>query len=294
MIPNPILGLMRRVAKAGPGHLGIREAMDDDQRSELSAALQAGGADVPPYLEKTVDWIDRPAKIFESGEYPEKAVSIDAAHLERLAAHFDLPVPILIEHSNSPLELGYLSQVVAEGDELFGTITLTQQANDLIEQSGARSLSVGLSSDLERIEEVSLVTTPRVASAQLYSDSPSKPGKLLDLPTRAPQNSHGKHAERIEGWIREGKLLPAQARFAEGLLQDSHRIKFDGSSTSVAQLTAALIESGPSHHLFGEVATQPSPASHALFLPEEAAFYQRYFPEISLDDIAQRARTKSA
>ncbi len=45
-------------------------------------------------------------------------------------------MPLLIEHATSPLELGYLTSVEADGGELFGTVALSAEANVLIEKSG--------------------------------------------------------------------------------------------------------------------------------------------------------------
>jgi hypothetical protein len=69
---------------------------------------------------------------------------------------------VLIEHSDSPLELGFVTELRQQGKELYGTITLTQQADSLMIKSGASSLSIGLESDLSRIREVSVVRNPRV------------------------------------------------------------------------------------------------------------------------------------
>ncbi|MCH7903160.1 MAG: hypothetical protein IH944_01180 [Armatimonadetes bacterium] len=38
-----------------------------------------------------------------------------------------------IEHATSPLELGYLTSVEADDGELFGTVALSAEANDLTE-----------------------------------------------------------------------------------------------------------------------------------------------------------------
>ena len=64
------------------------------------------------------------------------------------------------------------------GDELFGTVSLTPEAHGLVERSGARSLSLGLTPDLMGIREVSLVRHPRIESAQLFSAGPVFWGEL--------------------------------------------------------------------------------------------------------------------
>ena len=90
-------------------------------------------------------WIERRAKLFHTGDFPDKGVTITQETLGALVRSFSEPVPVLIEHAESPLELGFLTSVEAIGDELFGTISLTPEANALVERSGARGLSLGLS-----------------------------------------------------------------------------------------------------------------------------------------------------
>jgi hypothetical protein len=74
-------------------------------------------------------WIDRRAKLFEAGEYPDKGLTVTEEQLSLLASSFSAPVPVLVEHGESPLELGHLCQVEALGPELFGTIRLTPEAH---------------------------------------------------------------------------------------------------------------------------------------------------------------------
>ena len=107
--------------------------------------------DAPAYLHTEHTWIDRRAKLFEVGEYPDKGVSVTPEMLRALDTNFDLPVPVLIEHARSPLELGYLTSIEVVGEELFGNVALTTEADALLAKSGARSLSVGLSGDLSSI-----------------------------------------------------------------------------------------------------------------------------------------------
>jgi hypothetical protein len=275
--------LRRRAAMIGPGYRGRREEAGPDERQHLLDSLSQ---DAPSYLRTDHTWIDRRAKLFEAGDFPDKGLSISAEQLTALERGFDLPVPVLIEHANSPLELGYLTDVEAEGNELFGTVALTSEANALLERSGARALSLGLSADLSQIEEVSLVAKPRVADARLFHGS-IESDSVDEQPQ--PKPSEGNHEERIAGFIREGRLLPSQAEFAKALLSATGDIRFDGRSIPVARVFEQLVERQPSHRLFGELGREDAVDHSAhLMLPEEADFYRRYFPEISLDAIAQR------
>jgi hypothetical protein len=236
----------------------------------------------PPALDGS--WVRRRAKLFEAGEYPDKGVTIDAERLGRLRAAFSSPVPLLIEHATSPLELGYLIEVDAAGKELFGTIALTPEANALIERSGAFSLSIGLSADLDRIEEVSVVRVPRVADARLFA------GRLevADGPAREDR-------DRVERAIREGRLAPAQGPLALALLGSEGSVRFGAGETSIRGLFAAFLEGLPRHGLFSELAVASRATSedlsNLLLMPEEAEFYRRHFPDVALEEIARRKRS---
>src|SRR5690606_37678542 len=54
---------------------------------------------------------------------------------------------------------------------LFGRLAFTQAAWDLLKESGAKALSLGLDRETLAIREVSLVRFPRIASARVFSDT---------------------------------------------------------------------------------------------------------------------------
>lgn len=299
--------LLRRAAEAGPGYRGRREAASLESQTALAAEIAQSGESPPAYLGAHANWVDRRAKLFEAGDYPDKGVTISASDLRNLVEAFDLPVPVLIEHAQSPLEIGFLTQVEATGHELFGNLALTEEADALIRKSGARALSLGLSRDLGKIQEVSLVKVPRVPSAKLFGGEIRFWSALELRPEEtapAPEDARGdwrtkfhelsarvdaELAERkIEQWLHEGRLFPAQAPLARILMQTPGSIDFDGESRSVPQLVAEFMERQPPHRLFSELAPAGPAGSEALFLPEEAEFYRRHFPDVSLDVIAAR------
>ncbi|MBI5706279.1 MAG: hypothetical protein HZC36_04745 [Armatimonadetes bacterium] len=278
------------------------------------------------------EWIERRAKLFEAGDYPDKGVTITQDQLRVLVEGFEDPVPVLIEHADSPLQLGFLTNVEALGPELFGTVALTKEANELVEASGARSLSLGLSKDLCRIREVSLVRKPRVSDAQLFSGvcfcgelAESGEGRVVKcdaegasvqtlMSEKSDQSNEVQVAPKEENWrrrfeelstdqrrvdaertveslVKEGRLCPAQAPFAEALLQAEDTIEFDGESKPLRQLLLAMIERQPPMMLFSALAPEADrEAGEALMLPEEAAFYRKHFPDVSLEEIATRRR----
>jgi hypothetical protein len=49
-----------------------------------------------------------------------------------------------------------------------------------------------------------------------------------------------------------------------------------------------MIERQPPHGLFSEIAPGNSASSNAQFSPDEAEFYRKHFPDVSLDVIAAR------
>ncbi len=290
---------LRLAASAGPGHLGRREALSAEQRADLAQTLDSCGVEAPPYLLRPAEWIDRRAKLFEAGDYPDKGVTVTPGHLAALAGAFDLPVPVLIEHAGSPLEIGYLTRVEAEGNELFGDVALTREANDLINRSGAHSLSLGLSRDLTEIREVSLVRKPRVEGARLFatdalefrSEFPLDEEARLRFELEAlTERRRQEDAERaLAGYVSQGRLVPAQLPFARALLMRDDAVEFDGDTRRVCDLAAALIERSAPHALYSEVAPASGPAPEAAELaPDEAAFYRRHFGDLSLEEIAKR------
>lgn len=287
--------LLKRAALHGPGYRGRREPADPQAAAALAAQMREAQLEPPSYLEAEIRWVDRKAKLFEAGDYPDKGLTIRPSDIQRLAANFDLPVPVLIEHAESPLELGYLTQVEACGNELFGLVALTQEAESLVQKSGAASLSLGLSPDLAEIREVSLVRNPRIPSARLfhhglfYLSAPLE--GLVDWRAKFEELERQKREAEaeaaLERYIREGKLVPAQAPFARALLLESASVQFGGGLAPVGRVLAELLERQPPSSLFAEAAPA-SPAPPAADLPpEEAEFYRRYFPDLKLEDIAR-------
>ncbi len=269
---NTNLERQRRAAAAGPGYLGERTPASAQDREAIAVEFREAGEEPPAFLTTAQQWVERQAKLFEAGEYPDKGITVSPEDLRRMEAQFDLPVPVLIEHSSNPLELGYLTAVRAEGQELFGTIALTPEADALIQRSGATSLSLGLSPDLIEIREVSLVRNPRIASAKLFHSGFLVP--LLDAQAKARE---------LEA---AGKITPAQIPFVEALLTCPRSAQFEGSMRPVQQLVLDLLERMPKLQLFGDLAPNPPPP---VWLPhEEEEFYRRYFPDVSLQEIARR------
>lgn len=278
--PPPNAGdLLRRAAEAGPGWRGKRAVLTRDAITALCAELQDAGIAPPAYLGSSTQWVDREAKLFECGDYPDKGVRVEPQHLSHLERTFDLPVPILVEHAESPLQIGFLTDVWVSGHELMGTLALSAEADRLVESSKARSLSLGLAPDLSAIHEVSLVRSPRVADARLFGGSVCFHGALT-----AAQPAHEVHRQ-LDRWIQAGRLQPAQIELARALLGCATSIRFRDEDLCVRDLMMAFMERQPTAGLFAAITPDCEPAASA-FTPDEAAFYRRHFPDLDLGAIA--------
>lgn len=110
------------------------------------------------------------ALLLKTGEYSDLGVSIGVDTLETLVRNF-LPVPVLLEHVETPFRLGEVLRVWREGDTLYGELSLYDEAQALLERWGLKSLSVGLTSGLTRLLEVSVTARPRVREARLLNSA---------------------------------------------------------------------------------------------------------------------------
>jgi hypothetical protein len=110
------------------------------------------------------------ALLLKTGEYPDLGVSIGVDTLETLVRNF-LPVPVLLEHVETPFRLGEVVRVWREGDTLYGELSLYDEAQALLERWGLKSLSVGLTGGLTRLLEVSVTARPRVREARLLNSA---------------------------------------------------------------------------------------------------------------------------
>ncbi|NUL83140.1 MAG: hypothetical protein HUU60_10515 [Armatimonadetes bacterium] len=242
------------------------------------------------------NWINREAKLLEAGDYPDKGVVIDQNDLQRLADAFDEPAPIYVEHAPSPFKLGWLDRVWRKGAELFGSLRLMQEANDLLDRLGIASLSVGLASDLSSIVEVSITGNPRIADARLFNlrrfsaqllevkklNNPDWQQKAAELETKLRQVE----AERqVQAWLTEGRVTPGAIPFALRILQTEPTLRFSDGEQSIAETFVQFVNALPKRPLFGELA----PAQTAQSLdPEAAQFLQEHFPDIELNELTEK------
>ena len=115
---------------------------------------------------------ERPARLLEAGEYPDKALTLTESDLDAIAARFAGGVPVKVEHMDSPLDpLGQVRRVWREGNALMGILAFPDDLAGFLHRRGAAKLSVGLSREPLALREVSLVLKPRVASASLMAEN---------------------------------------------------------------------------------------------------------------------------
>lgn len=233
--------------------------------------------------------IEREAKLFEAGSYPDRGIEVSEEDLDRIIANTS-EAPVRIEHSATPFDgaLGVLKSVYRKGKELFGRLSFTAAAWELIKTANARRLSVAILKDKSGIAEVSLVREPRVADAAVFSEGDSvqigDSELTLDaeFPTEHPEPVEGhpefaEHPEPVEGaevirlrreladkeadtaidqLKRAGKLAPAAEIFARAILRsdESSTITFGDQPTPISQIFRWFLESQPKVIEFSELA----------------------------------------
>lgn len=283
--------MLAEAAALGPGYRGERYGIPDAERVERAKDLMlCWDSEVlgspPEYLVQLSQgeiqqWLERRAKLFEIGEYEDKGLVVREEDLRRLADNFRFPVSVLIEHVESPLRLGYLTSVGALGPELFGTLALTPEANELLEKSGARSLSLSVSRALDQILEVSIVSHPRVETARLFCAdfrSASSAAAQREV-ARLQEQLREKETERlVDELVRIGQLPPSSRDPAVALL-------FSAGEEMRCKVEA-FMRSLPPAFLPGELV--PSSQCPADVSAEDAEFYARAFPHLDLSEILKR------
>ena len=124
---------------------------------------------------------ERPARLLETGDYPDKGLTLTEADLDEIVARFAAgraasAVPVKVEHVDSPLDpLGQVKRVWREGAALLGTLAFPDDLAGFLRRRGAAKLSVGLTREPLALCEVSLVLKPRIAGAVLLGAEASSP-----------------------------------------------------------------------------------------------------------------------
>lgn len=247
--------------------------------------------------------IEREAKLFEAGSYPDKGLEVSEEQLQSLVDGFTAPVPLMVEHLSHGWQIGQLKRLWRRGKELFGRLALLPEAEALLKRLGIRGISVAVTPDVQRIVEVSVTATPRVADARLLSaGAVAFSGEILwtevsaleqDMETLRQRAEAAEFAlrerqveETLQRWLRQGKLTPAVREMAKTLLlQGTQVVTFAGSNASVAEVFARFVEALPPMVRFGEVA--PVGEQEHSLSAEEEAFLRKYWGDLSPERIAR-------
>lgn len=218
--------------------------------------------------------IEREAKLFEAGSYPDRGVEITEEDLDLMAAN-TADAPVRIEHTATPFDgaLGVLKAVYRKGKELFGKLCFTTAAWEMIKSADARRLSVAIRKDKSAIAEVSLVREPRVADAAVFSAEEVVRFDACELPADHNSPTFKRGTEEVDSAIdtfkRAGKLVPASEEFARAILTagDANLVTFAGEPVAVCEVFRRFLDAQPKVIEFSELATAQTtdPAEPELF-----------------------------
>ncbi|MCE5199053.1 MAG: hypothetical protein ABFD54_05005 [Armatimonadota bacterium] len=213
--------------------------------------------------------IERDAKLFEAGSYPDRGIDISEEDLDRIIEGSG-EAPIRIEHTATPFDgaMGVLKSVYRKGKELFGRLCFTQAAWELIQSANAKRLSVAIKKDKSGIAEVSLVREPRIADAAVFSEGNTVSldgvelgdvlfsGEEPEVVRLRNELAEKDSQSAIDELKRAGKLAPAAEVFARALLRsgDDSVITFGNAPTPVSQVFRWFLESQPKVIEFSELA----------------------------------------
>lgn len=213
--------------------------------------------------------IEREAKLFEAGSYPDRGVEITEEDLDRIIANSS-EAPIRIEHTATPFDgaLGVLKSVYRRGRELFGRLSFTKAAWELVSEANAKRISIAIKRDKSAISEVSLVREPRIADAAVFGESDSVQIGYIELDTAdfSREDDEAARLRRqliekdvdscIDNLKRRGKLAPASEVFARAILRsgDASVITFGDQPTPVSEVFKWFLDSQPKVIEFAELA----------------------------------------
>ena len=200
---------------------------------------------------------ERPARLLETGEYPDKQLSLTESDLDGIVARFTAGLPVKVEHVDSPLDpLGRVVRVWREGNTLLGILAFPDDLAGFLRRRGAAKLSVGLTREPLALQEVSLVLKPRVASAALMgTELATDPLSLEIVRLRAALTAQEVDAQ-VTAFKAQGRLVPASEGAARALLgiEGDKIILMAGGAETVASVFRRFLAAQPPVVRFGETA----------------------------------------
>ncbi len=207
---------------------------------------------------------ERPARLLETGEYPDKSLSLTESDLDSIVERFTAGLPVKVEHMDSALDpLGRVVRVWREGNALLGTLAFPDDLAGFLRRRGAAKLSVGLTREPLALKEVSLVLKPRVASAAFMGEAPppqfwgAGEGSLNAEIVRLRAALTAREVEaQITSLKAQGRIVPASEAAARALLgvEGDKIILMAGGVESIASVFRRFLASQPPVVQFGETA----------------------------------------
>ena len=194
---------------------------------------------------------ERPARLLETGEYPDKKLTVTESDLDGIVARFTAGVPVKVEHLDSPLDpLGRVVRVWREGNALLGTLAFPDDLAGFLRRRGAAKLSVGLTREPLALQEVSLVLKPRVASAAFLGAD----GLNAEIVRLRAALSAREVDVQVAAFKAQGRLVPASEAAARALLglEGDETILMAGGSETIASVFRRFLASQPPVVVFGE------------------------------------------
>ena len=199
---------------------------------------------------------ERPARLLEAGNYPDKGLRVTEADLDGIAARFPgAGVPVKVEHVDSPLDpLGQVRRVWREGGALLGTLVFPADLAGFLRRRGAARLSVGLTREPLTLSEVSLVLKPRVASATLMADGQEGDTINAEIVRLRAELARREVDGQIEALRAQGRLVPASEGLARALLTTGNGVvvTLAEGPEPVAEVFRRFLERQPPVLTFGE------------------------------------------
>jgi hypothetical protein len=202
--------------------------------------------DAPASVNLSDGIMERDARLLVVGTYPAKNLTVTEADLDALVTNFSGPVPVKVEHIDSPLDpLGVVERVWRVGSELFGRVKFPNSMGTFLSERGAAKLSVGLLKEpVWKLLEASLTLTPHVPSATLLSDG--ERSELVHL--RQAVRRQTVDAQIVELKL-SGRVIPATEALARVLLSSEESavvtLSDGGAAVSVPQAFYQFLKSQP-------------------------------------------------
>ncbi len=233
-------------------------------------------APVPLALSEEEMLSERPARLLEAGEYPDKALSLTESDLDSIVSRFTAGLPVKVEHMDSPLDpLGRVQRVWREGNALLGVLAFPEDLAGFLRRRGAAKLSVGLSREPLALLEVSLVLKPRVASAAFMRDGSARADALSAEIVRLRAALSAREADaQVALFKTQGRIVPASEAAARALLLSGETsVLMAGGPEPVSAVFRRFLAAQPPVVLLGE--TAPAGDDPSGFTHYEHTFLSR-------------------